>query len=139
MTDHIFMRKNHIVFKSWWGAAGSGVVDGTWGADTKKAQIDLNHSAEDILHSKFVQGKTFNELKNYKDQPNKMDVANISDPKRKQAAELALKTLFDPENESWMDENLKGKLPNWRDLLLFESIYALYDSIGYVRIERLKT
>ena len=60
-----------------------------------------------------------------------MDIANISNPQQQHAADLAMQTLFHPDNESWVDENLKGRLPDWRNLPLHESIYALYGEIGY--------
>ncbi|MDD2566124.1 MAG: hypothetical protein PHZ26_05570 [Candidatus Gracilibacteria bacterium] len=138
MIDHVFNRQNRKEFSGWWSSIGEGIQDGTWKKDEKNAEKELSESAKRILHYDFIKGKTYNELKVYKNKPETMDIPNIKEEKEQQAAKLAINSILNIENETWIENNLKTELPNWKDRPIYETMTSLYKGIGFEKIVRIK-
>lgn len=138
MIDHVFNRQNRKEFSGWWSSIWEWIQDWTWKKDEKNAEKELSESAKRILHYDFIKGKTYNELKVYKNKPETMDIPNIKEEKEQQAAKLAINSILNIENETWIENNLKTELPNWKDRPIYETMTSLYKWIWFEKIVRIK-
>ena len=143
MVEHIFRKSQRKNFDGWWSAVGKALWDGTVGKTEKEQKDEADKYAEIVLRSDAIHDSNFSQLKAYEQDTKKIAgeiklEKTLPEAKKLAYIQLALSSIVSNENETWMNENLHKKYPDWRKEKLGESMNGIYLGIGYERIEKIK-